>query len=92
MLPGDPLNRVLHIDLSRCRFHVEERPDIFSETLVKTVDFYTNASKDQLDWSTSSRPTYNVSVYNKNIGRLVKHTLHTKAFLLEENEASALRE
>ena len=29
MLPGDPLNRVLYIDLSRLSYSVEERPDLF---------------------------------------------------------------
>ena len=33
MLKGDPLCRVLTIDLSRRRFHVEERPELFEEGL-----------------------------------------------------------
>ncbi len=33
MLKGDPLRRLLYIDLSRRRFWVEERPDLFEEGL-----------------------------------------------------------
>jgi aldehyde:ferredoxin oxidoreductase len=33
MMAGDPLRRVLYIDLSRRRFKVEERPELFEETL-----------------------------------------------------------
>lgn len=33
MLPGDPLRRVLYVDLSRRRFWVEERADLFEESL-----------------------------------------------------------
>jgi len=33
MLPGDPLGRVLYVDLSRRRFWAEERPDLFKEAL-----------------------------------------------------------
>jgi len=33
VLPGDPLNRVLYIDLARLSSKVEERPDLFKTTL-----------------------------------------------------------
>jgi aldehyde:ferredoxin oxidoreductase len=33
MLPSDPLRRVLHVDLSRRSFRVEERPELFTESL-----------------------------------------------------------
>lgn len=33
MLPNDPLRRVLYIDLSRLRFWVEERPELFEAVL-----------------------------------------------------------
>lgn len=33
MLKGDPLCRVLTIDLTRRRFHVEERPELFQESV-----------------------------------------------------------
>ncbi len=33
MLEGDPLTRVLHIDLSRRRFRVDERPELFKHAL-----------------------------------------------------------
>ncbi len=33
MLPNDPLQRVLYIDLSRRRFWVKERPELFEEAL-----------------------------------------------------------
>jgi len=33
MLPNDPLRRVLYIDLSRLRFRVEERPELFEASL-----------------------------------------------------------
>ena len=33
MLPGDPLNRVLYIDLNRLSFAVEDRSDLFNDSL-----------------------------------------------------------
>jgi aldehyde:ferredoxin oxidoreductase len=33
MLPGDPLSRVLYIDLNRLSYQVEERPDLFEAAL-----------------------------------------------------------
>jgi CelD/BcsL family acetyltransferase involved in cellulose biosynthesis len=47
---------------------------LFSSSKVEIIDFYTNASQEQLDWSTDSRPIYNSSYYS--------NTLHGKAFQL----------
>jgi aldehyde:ferredoxin oxidoreductase len=33
MIPGDPLGRVLRVDLTRKRFRVESRPELFAENL-----------------------------------------------------------
>ncbi|MBN1483860.1 MAG: aldehyde:ferredoxin oxidoreductase, partial [Chloroflexia bacterium] len=33
MLPDDPLNRVLYVDLGRRSFEVRERPELFGESL-----------------------------------------------------------
>jgi Acetyltransferase (GNAT) domain len=45
---------------------------IFATREVKTIDFYTNASKEQLDWSTGARPLYNMSLYRGVGGALFK--------------------
>ena len=37
MLEGDPLCRVLYVDLSRRRFWVEEREDLFNESIGGTA-------------------------------------------------------
>lgn len=44
---------------------------IFEKRLVDTVDLYTNATKDQLDWATESRPIYNTSLYWGMGGKIV---------------------
>lgn len=36
---------------------------VFKQQFVKKIDFYTNATSDQIDWSTEQRPMYNISVF-----------------------------
>lgn len=36
---------------------------VFDERVSNRVDFYTNASREQLEWATSSRTMYNLSMY-----------------------------
>jgi GNAT acetyltransferase-like protein len=45
---------------------------LFETQQGKTIDFYTNASKEQLDWSTGSRPIYDNSLYRGIGGALLK--------------------
>lgn len=43
------------------------------------IDFYTNATSDQMDWCTDSRPMYNASYYPLNIaGQLLKSAVRLK--------------
>ncbi|ALS97670.1 GNAT family N-acetyltransferase [Lacimicrobium alkaliphilum] len=43
------------------------------------IDFYTNATSDQMDWCTDSRPMYNASYYPVNIaGQLLKSAVRLK--------------
>lgn len=44
---------------------------LFSRKLVKIVDFYTNASPEQLEWSTEQRSMYDASMYANNISGLL---------------------
>ncbi|MDR6983605.1 CelD/BcsL family acetyltransferase involved in cellulose biosynthesis [Rheinheimera pacifica] len=40
---------------------------LFDNHSVKVIDFYTNASPEQLEWATDTRSIYNGTVYAKNI-------------------------
>lgn len=40
---------------------------LFDNNSIKVVDFYTNASAEQLEWATNTRSIYNGTVYAKNI-------------------------
>lgn len=53
---------------------------LFVSNNIEIIDFYTNATQEQLDWATDSRPIYNGSYYSK--------TMLGKAFQL----ASKLRQ
>ena len=57
---------------------------IFELQLANTVDFYTNASKDQLSWATNSRQIYNVSIYHGRLGSLFRRSLSARNFLMSK--------
>jgi len=48
---------------------------LFESHMVQEVEFYTNASKEQLDWSTASRPTFNLSLHRAGITRQVQKAI-----------------
>ncbi|WP_416308733.1 GNAT family N-acetyltransferase [Neptunicella sp. SCSIO 80796] len=55
------------------------------------IDFYTNASKEQIDWSTEQRPMYNISIYpNHLIDKLMPmlSTMRSKLKQLARVQAS----
>ena len=51
---------------------------LFTNKSVQYIDFYTNATKEQADWSTSSREMYNLSFYNGILGNILQLTSHLK--------------
>jgi hypothetical protein len=53
------------------------------------IDFYTNASKEQIDWSSEQRPMYNISVYaNRIIDKLIPALLTMREKLKHQKKAS----
>ena len=54
--------------------------NLFEKKTSKCVDFYTNASKEQLYWSTEQRPMFNASCYRFDLIEqgisLIKHAKH----------------
>ena len=54
---------------------------LFHSQATDTIDFYTNASPEQLDWSTDSRPMYNNSHYANSI---FSHTIKCLATIKQK--------
>lgn len=44
---------------------------IFETRLTKVIDFYTNATKEQLEWATETRPIYLLEIYRTSIVRKI---------------------
>lgn len=68
----------------------------FEQPQLMTIDFYTNASPEQLEWSTEQRPMYDASMYANNISGLllssiakVKQRLKASAQAVSHNENCA---
>ena len=47
---------------------------VFENRISSRIDFYTNATRDQLEWATGSREMYNLSIY-KPAARLLDGSL-----------------
>lgn len=63
----------------------------FEHADINTIDFYTNASAEQLEWATEQRPMFNTSIYSTNLpGMALSFLSHTKMHLKrKQTEASA---
>ncbi len=48
---------------------------LFTDPAVAVVDFYTNATSEQLEWCTEQRPMFNASVYAESILGVTAHSL-----------------
>lgn len=64
---------------------------IFTNSSARTVDFYTNATKDQLDWSTDSRPMFNISFYKPYFQVLFKQAQRTKRTLRSRRQVNRVQ-
>lgn len=54
------------------------------------IDFYTNASKEQIDWSTEQRPMYNLSVFgNGVVSKLIQTLLALRTRLYSPKKVNA---
>ncbi len=59
---------------------------LFENNTVKVIDFYTNASPEQLEWATDTREIYNSSVYAENIfGKVFKLLIQLKQILKKKS-------
>lgn len=53
--------------------------DCFSSSSIATIDFYTNATPEQLDWSTAQRSLFNADVYsNSAAGKIFNIIINIK--------------
>ncbi len=58
---------------------------LFESKRVKVIDFYTNASPEQLEWATDTRSIYNGSVYAKGLlGNILIVLTHIKQMLKKQ--------
>lgn len=48
---------------------------VFDNNLAKSIDFYTNATSDQLNWGNESRDIFDGSTYKGKVGTLLKYAL-----------------
>jgi len=48
---------------------------VFENRLAPELDLYTDATKEQLDWSTHSRKFYNGSLYRRGVGSVMKQAI-----------------
>ncbi|MGB1139924.1 MAG: GNAT family N-acetyltransferase, partial [Halioglobus sp.] len=53
---------------------------VFERQISSRVDFYTNATRDQLEWSTSSRTMHNLSMFRPSARSLRKPMQVAKRF------------
>ncbi len=57
----------------------------FENKEIKYIEFYTNASKDQISWAGSTRSIEHVTVYRNNFIKIIHHILGLLANKLKQN-------
>lgn len=63
---------------------------LFLQDKIKTIDFYTNASPEQLEWATQKRTIYNGSLYSKRLsGKMLRLLTALKEKLTKESDVEA---
>lgn len=57
---------------------------VFDKQITQKIDFYTNATKEQLDWATGSRQIYMGSLYFGRTGSLLRFLIRIKNLIYRE--------